>query len=61
MWIIYRHLWLDEQVKPNTGTDKITVNAAPGVEDEPLVSQKDERDTSDVLTDCDVSQPRCSP
>ena len=31
--------WLDEQRKPNTGTDEVTVNVAPGhgMEDEPVV------------------------
>ena len=34
--------WLDDQVKPNTGTDEVTVNVAPGVEDKPLVSPENE-------------------
>ena len=54
------HPWLDEQEKPNTGTDEVTVNVAPGVEDEPLVSLEDEGNTSDVVSD-DVSQTRLSP
>ena len=33
---------LDEQGKPNIGTDKVTVDVPPGVEDEPLVSPEDE-------------------
>ena len=32
---------LDEQGKPNIGTDKVTVDVPPGVEDEPLVSPED--------------------
>ena len=51
------HPWLDEQAKPNTGTDKIIVNVAPGMEDEPLVSPEEEGNTSNILTDHDVSQP----
>ena len=54
------HPWLDEQEKPNTETDEVTVNVAPGVEDEPLVSLEDEGNTSDVVSD-DVSQTRLSP
>ena len=53
--------WQDEQAKPNTGTEEITVNVAPDEEDEPLVLPEDEGNTSDVLTDHDVSQPRLSP
>ena len=53
--------WLDEQVKPNTGTDEVTVNVVPGVEDKSLVSPEDEGNTSNVLTDHDVSQPRHFP
>ena len=48
--------WQDEQAKPNTGTEEITVNVAPDVEDEPLVSPEDEGNTSDVLSDRDVSR-----